>query len=109
MSEGGTTKGQEAAFKRELTKRLKLLAPQPGQVLLLEMPQQFFVDKDPEQAAMVEQFANEIARLTGGRDIFLVPEGTIRAIDDPRKREERPAPAIVVPPQKIVLPSGVKL
>lgn len=106
MSEGGTTKGQETAYKRDLMKRLKVLAPEPGQVLLLEMPAQFFADRDEEQHAIVKKFADEIAKATGGRDIFLVPEGTLRAVDDPRK--PKAPPEIAVPKPQIILPTGIR-
>lgn len=104
----GTIKNAELTFQRELLARLEVLDVQPGQVLLLEMPRSFFSEKKQEEHQMVTAFAEALGKATGGRDVFLVPEGTIKAVDDPRPQQKQP-PDIAIARAQIVLPSGVKL
>lgn len=99
-----TIKNDKLKFQRELLAKLKVLAPGPGQVLILELPQAFFDRKDPKEAAEIKAFADAIARATGGRDVFAVPEGRLRVADEPPK-----LPEIQVPKPKIVLPHGVQI
>lgn len=109
MSQGGTDRAQERAFKRELLDKLRNLQSGPFDVLVLDLPRE--VIENPQWFAEAQEGARQIGE-AARKAVVLLPEGTkltsqdvmpfIRHLVEEKRAEAGPdiaLPRIELPPE----------
>lgn len=106
VSTGGTNRQRERA---DLLRRLQVLKPRDGDVIVLKLPDKYFGEQGPNSTAI--EFAEAVMK-AAKRPVFIVQQGQEELIYGPPQAvgftPTPPKPEVAVPKATIHLPRGVR-